>query len=156
MRLLVWNMGGCWASEASHARAWDYLGQQDFDLALLQETRKPPAWAQEQWASFVWKPKYAGKPWSTWGCAVVGRSIELQEYEPDECFPWLQELAGSTAIARSATDPRWLASVHLHAGPVPDAVMAAHSIEGVVLTTPDKSGWEQCLASCGRSCASCA
>jgi hypothetical protein len=58
MRLLVWNMGGCWASEASHARAWDYLGQQDFDLALLQETRKPPAWAQEQWASFVWKPKY--------------------------------------------------------------------------------------------------
>jgi endonuclease/exonuclease/phosphatase family metal-dependent hydrolase len=145
MRLLVWNMGGGFgSSEARHERAWRYLEKQDFDVALLQETRKPPAWAHERWASLVWKPKYSHKPWgmALWGCAVVGRSTELQEYQPNEGFPWLQALEGSTAIARSTTDPRWLASVHFHASKIPVDVLAGRSVEGVVLTTPDKSVWE--------------
>jgi hypothetical protein len=119
MRVLVWNMGngGPGNSDANHERAWRYLDEQEFDVTLLQETRKPPAWAYERWSSLVWRPKYARNPSgrALWGCAAVGRSIEPQEYEPDDAFPWLQELAGSTAIARTQDEPRWLASVHLHA-----------------------------------------
>jgi hypothetical protein len=37
-----------------------------------------------------------------------GRS-NSRSTNPTSASPWLQELAGSTAIARSATDPRWLA-----------------------------------------------
>jgi endonuclease/exonuclease/phosphatase family metal-dependent hydrolase len=148
MRVLIWNMGngGPRNSEAKHERAWRYLDEQDFDVALLQETRKPPAWADERWSA-VWKPKYARNPSgrALWGCAAVGRSIELQEYEPEDAFPWLQELAGSTAIARTHTEPRWLASVHLHASQVPDKVLAVRSVEGVELTTPGGSVWEQNL-----------
>lgn len=91
VRLLVWNMGVAGSSVASHERTWQYLrDEQDFDVALLQETRSPPAWARDVWASYVWKPKYAGK----WGCAVLARSLELLEYEPDATFPWLTQLSG--------------------------------------------------------------
>jgi hypothetical protein len=63
MRVLVWNMGsgGPGNSEEKHERAWRYLDEQDFDAALLRETRKPPAWAYER-RSPVWKPKYARNP----------------------------------------------------------------------------------------------
>lgn len=36
-------------------------------------------------------------------------------------------------------------SVHLRASKIPDEVLASHSIEGVELTTPDKSVWEMNL-----------
>ncbi len=54
----------------------------------------------------------------------------------------LQEPEGSTAIARSATNPRWLASVHLHASKIPDEILASRSVEGVEVATPDRSVWE--------------
>ena len=75
-------------SEAKHERAWRYLDEQDFDVALLQETRKPPAWAYERWSP-VWKPKYASNPSGRvlWGCAAVGRSIELQEIRTGRRLP---------------------------------------------------------------------
>jgi hypothetical protein len=111
MRLIVWNMGngGPGASEEKHQRAWQYLEQQEWDVALLQETRRPPEWAASSYASRVWRPKYARNPKGKglWGCAVIGRSRELEEYEPDEAFPWLEELKGSTAIARSPANRRW-------------------------------------------------
>jgi endonuclease/exonuclease/phosphatase family metal-dependent hydrolase len=146
MRLVVWNMGngGPGASADKHERAWQYLEQQEWDVALLQETRKPPEWAEERYASRVWRPKYARSPTdrALWRCAVIGRSSELEEYEPDEAFPWLEELEGSTAIAVSAANPRWLASVHLHASRIADEVLAARSVEGVEVTTPDRSLYE--------------
>jgi len=139
VRLLVWNMGvgGPGGSIAGHERAWQYLREQNFDVALLQETRRPPAWVKNDGGSFIWKPKYA----SAWGCAVVARSVDLLCYEPDETFPWLGELSGSTAIAQAPADPKWLVSVHLHASAIPAAVLAHHSIEGVELTTPNRSVW---------------
>ena len=58
MRLIVWNMGngGPGGSEERHARAWRYLEQQEWDVALLQETRRPPEWAEKRYASRVWRP----------------------------------------------------------------------------------------------------
>jgi endonuclease/exonuclease/phosphatase family metal-dependent hydrolase len=145
MRLIVWNMGngGPGASEEKHQRAWQYLEQQEWDVALLQETRRPPEWAASSYASRVWRPKYARNPKGKglWGCAVIGRSRELEEYEPDEAFPWLEELKGSTAIARSPANRRWLASVHFHASKIADEVLAAHSIEGVEVTTRNRTIW---------------
>jgi hypothetical protein len=123
LRLFVWNMGngGPANSDAKHEEAWRYLSKQDWDVALLQETRTPPEWARSEWGSIVWRPKYAcirsGK--TLWGCAVIARSLDLQPYDPDSRFPWLRKLAGSTAIARSQTEPTWFASVHLHASAVP-------------------------------------
>lgn len=147
MRLLAWNMasGGPGGSNAAHERAWEYLRDEEhFDIALLQETRRPPQWADDLWRSVIWKPKYANaavhRP--LWGCAVVSASLELFAYEPDDRFPWLAELAGSTAIAKSPSDPRWLASVHLRAAAIPPAVVDRHSIEGIEITTPDQSVWE--------------
>ena len=146
MRLIVWNMGngGPGGSEEKHERAWEYLKHQEWDVALLQETRKPPEWTEKRYASRVWRPKYARKPTgrALWGCALIGRSLELEAYEPDEAFPWLLERAGSTAIARSAAEPRWVASVHFHASKIADAVVAAHPIEGIEVTTPDRTIWE--------------
>ena len=146
MRLVVWNMGngGPGNSEEKHERAWQYLDEQEWDVALLQETRKPPESVEGRYASRVWRPKYARRPTgrALWGCAVIARSLELEEYEPDEAFPWLEALEGSTAIARSASNPRWLASVHLRASKIADEVVAAGSMEGVVVTTPDGSVWE--------------
>lgn len=141
MRLVVWNMGngGPGASAENHERGWQYLEELAWDVALLQETRSPPNWAATRYASLAWRPKYSRSPTGRplWGCAVVGRSVSLEAYEPTEAFPWLSTLEGSTAIARSGTDPRWFVSVHLKAARIPDDVVAAHSIEGVELTTRD-------------------
>jgi hypothetical protein len=62
MRLLVWNMGsgGPGGSAAGHERAWRYLlEEQQFDVALLQETRRPPDWVSDCLRSVAWSPKYA-------------------------------------------------------------------------------------------------
>lgn len=146
MRLIVWNMGngGPGASGVKHERAWQFLEELSWDVALLQETRRPPSWAEALYESLVWAPKYARGPTGRilWGCAVVGRSTGLATHQPSEAFPWLRQLEGSTAIARSVTDPRWLVSVHLRAARIPDDVLAAQSIEGVELTTRDRSVWE--------------
>jgi endonuclease/exonuclease/phosphatase family metal-dependent hydrolase len=137
--------GGVGSSAARHERAWWHLSEQEWDVALLQETQKPPAWVEERYASRVWRPKYArattGKV--LWGCAVIGRSTELEEYKPDGESPWLAELEGSTAIARRAGDPTWLASVHLKAAPIAPDVVLKHSIEGIEVTARNGSMWEQ-------------
>jgi hypothetical protein len=53
-------------------------------------------------------------PRALWGCCVLSQAEELTPFEPDEHSPWLQELAGSTAVVRTSTSLTWLASVHLH------------------------------------------
>jgi hypothetical protein len=89
----------------------------------------------------VWSPKYgtAGTRRPLWGSAVIARSLQLEEYEPDDRFPWLKQLRGSVAIARTSGDPVWLASVHAHASRVPTEL---HPWGDVPISTPDGSIWE--------------
>jgi hypothetical protein len=125
MRILVWNMGngGPGNSEERHDRAWRYLGRirSRFDVALLQETREPGAYAERYGWSVVWSPKYASgaASRSLWGSAVVARGLALEPFRPRKGSA-LATLGGSTAIARVDADPRWLASVHLHDRPITD------------------------------------
>ena len=140
VRVICWNMNG-------RTRAWDFLLEQvDWDVALLQEAKKPPASLVSECAC-VWRPKYAASRSgaSLWGTAVVRRDGPLEPFEPDARFPWLRELAGSTAIAKSPDEPRWLASVHLHASPVGLEALSRISTDGVELTTRRRKGsvWEQ-------------
>jgi len=84
MRVLVWNMGAGspGASSGGHQRAWSHLrDRDDFDFALLQETRKPPPWADQYWGSHVWRPKYADRHGARalWGCAVVARASDRRK-----------------------------------------------------------------------------
>jgi len=142
MRVLVWNMN-------KQKRAWDYLRghAKEFDVALLQETRDPRLMADPRWSSVVWRPK-AGPPGSRrtlWGSAVIAPSLELEGYEPNEAFPWLGELAGSVAVARSSGSPTWFASLHTHASPVPQAVLDLHSWADAPLCAPNGTVWEQDL-----------
>jgi hypothetical protein len=102
VRLIVWNMGsgGPGGSAAGHERAWRYLLEEhQFEIALLQETRRPPDWASDHLRSSTWGPKYAtarrNRP--LWGCAVVSTSLELLAFEPPAEYPWLRERAGSVA-----------------------------------------------------------
>jgi hypothetical protein len=119
MRILVWNMN-------QRARAWQWFEQRrDVDVALLQETAEPPAWTRDAFLSCVWRPKYAsaGSTRSYWGSAILARSLELEPFEPDTQYPWLAELVGSTAIARTAGEPTWLVSAHLSATQISEAVL---------------------------------
>src|SRR4051812_47690537 len=98
MRILVWNM-------ARRMRAWDWLRERsDLDVALLQETPDPPEWARREFPSCVWQPKHAAtrRAGALWGSAVLSRTLELEPYRPTPEFAWLSQLAGSTAIARTA------------------------------------------------------
>jgi hypothetical protein len=108
------------------AGAWGWLEQRhDVDVALLQETAKPPAWTRDVFPSCIWRPKHAStRPeGSLWGTAVLGRSLKLDPFEPDSRYPWLAELVGSTAIARTAGQPTWLVSAHLSATQISEAVL---------------------------------
>lgn len=135
--------GGPGSSGERHDLNWQYLDGLDYDIALLQETRELPQWATERNAGAVWAPKYArrGTGQALWGCAVISRSIDLEPVQPAADFPWLRQFEGSTAIAYSASDSLWLASVHFHYRPVPPEVSSLHSSEGVE-TAPDGSAWE--------------
>jgi hypothetical protein len=73
---------------------------------------------------------------------VLSRAEELTPFEPDERFPWLHELAGSTAVARTSTSLTWLASVHLHSRRIPADVLERLPMEGIEVTTRDGSAWE--------------
>lgn len=128
-----------------HDEAWAHLrARDDWDVALLQETREPPRWVIAEGGAWVWRPKYADQQRARplWGCAVVTRDLALAPVEPDARFPWLRARGGSTAIARAAEAPVWLASVHLHARRVPDEVVARCTVDGIEITTPDGSVWE--------------
>jgi exonuclease III len=143
MRVIVWNMKAAFGiTEESHRRTWDYLGDQSFDVALLQETRNPADFAD--WCSFVWRPKYArpDNRHPLWGTAVISRSVELQEPELDETFPWLRGREGSTAIARTDGSPTWLVSVHAHSSAIPKHTLDTVGDTGVPRSTPNGSVWE--------------
>ena len=147
MRVLICNMGnGFSGSEAKHKRGWQYLrrNKEKFDVALLQETHDPRPWAHRHWSSVVWRPKYDTPDSRTprWGSTIIARSLQLEEYKPDDRFPWLNELRGSVAIARTSTDPMWLASIHAHDKPLPEVKLQRHPWEDVPTSTPDGSLWE--------------
>ena len=137
--------GGPGGSAAGHERAWRYLlEEQQFDVALLQETRRPPDWASDHLRSSTWSPKYAtaGRNRPLWGCAVVSTSLELLAFEPPAEYPWLRERAGSVAIARAKGDPRWFASVHFHASQIPAEQVWRHTVDGIQISTPNGTVWE--------------
>lgn len=144
MRLLVWNMNYAFGGQERQDGAWKHLlARADFDVALLQETREPPEWTREAFPYSVWRPKHADARRRTpWGCAVLSKRLELEPYEPDETFPGLRASAGATAIARVATDPTWLASVHFsHQALRPEALAEVGS-RGTEVTTRNGKSWE--------------
>lgn len=64
MRVISWNM-------AHNRRAWEYLGELDPDVALLQEVNpsKAPGWVHEKWPDQVaWPPA----SWS-WRSAILAK-----------------------------------------------------------------------------------
>jgi hypothetical protein len=128
------------------SRAPEYLRAhgQDVDVALLQETRDPRLWANDEWSSIVWRP-YRGAPGSRrtlWGTAVIARTLELETYRPDEDFPWLEALGGSVTVARSSGSPTWFASVHAYASRIEPELLDRHVWDDVPISTPDGSLWE--------------
>ena len=73
---------------------------------------------------------------------MIAPALELQPYEPGEEFPWLRELDGCVAVARSAQAPTWLASLHAQASPVPEDILARHSWDEVPLGIPGRGVWQ--------------
>ena len=132
-------MHAAFGHAASHEDAWNYLREQAFDVALLQETRDPADYAD--WCSTVWRPKHAkaGSRHPLWGSAVIARSADLREPEIDEGFPWLRELKGSAAVACMAEDPVWLASVHADYRPIARAKLEELGHDQVPVSTPNGS-----------------
>jgi hypothetical protein len=139
MRVLVWNM-------AKRPRAWDYIraNASRFDVALLQETADPRLQPDDQWLSVSWRPMpgESGRARTRFGSAIVGGTMALEEYRPDERFPWLRTLGGSVTIARSTGSPAWFASVHAYAGKIPQDLLDVHRWDDVPLSTPNGTLWE--------------
>lgn len=77
-----------------------------------------------------------------WGSAVIARSLELEEPEPDGSLPWQRELRGSVAVARTSGDPTWLASVHAFTKPISESRLQAHPTEDLIPSAPDGTIWE--------------
>jgi hypothetical protein len=84
-------------------------------------------------------------PWTARAAAAAGhcggmrggRTLDrTHALRPRRGVRRLREREGSTAIARSMTEPRWLASVHVDAAAIPPDLQATHSIDGVEATTP--------------------
>lgn len=142
MQLLVWNMG-------KRRRAWDYVRRNaaNFDVALLQETRDPASSLEDQWRSVIWRPftRDPGDRLSRSGSAVIAPGLELEQYEPSEAFPWLRELDGNVALARSTQEPTWFASVHTQAGSVKPKILDRHPWDHVPLSTPGRKVWQMDL-----------
>ena len=142
MRVLVWNMG-------KRRRAWDYVRRNaaNFDVALLQETHDPVSSLEDQWRSVIWRPytREPGARLARWGSAVIAPELELEQYEPSEEFPWLRELDGNVAVARSAQEPTWFASVHTQASSVKPEILDRHPWDQVPLCTPGRKVWQMDL-----------
>ena len=142
MRVLIWNMN-------KRRRAWDYVRRNaaNFDVALLQETHDPLSTLEDQWRSVIFRP-YSGEPGSRLSCfgsAVIAPVLELEPYEPGEDLPWLKELDGCVAVARSEQEPTWLASVHTQASPVRQDILDRHSWHDVPLCNPGRHVWQMDL-----------
>jgi hypothetical protein len=130
---------------AKRPRAWDYVraNAAGFDVALLQETADPRLQLGDQWSSVIWRPM-PGDPAlarTRFGSAVIGRSLALEEYRPEEAYPW-RALGGSVTIARSTSSPAWFASVHAYAGKIPQNLLDAHRWDDVPVSTPNGTLWE--------------
>jgi hypothetical protein len=143
MRVLVWNMN-------KRRRAWDYVRRNaaNFDVALLQETHDPFSSLEDQWRSVIWRPysRERGSRRARHGSsAVVAPALHLEPYEPGDDFPWLRELDGCVAVARSPREPTWLASVHAQASPVRPEVLDRHPWDEVILCTPGRYVWQMDL-----------
>lgn len=142
MRVLVWNMN-------KRQAGWDYLRRNaaSFDVALLQEASDPLSSLENQWRSVVWRP-YSRDPGSRlarFGSAVIAPAVELEPYEPGADFPWLRELDGCVAVARSAREPSWFASVHAQARPVPREILDLHPWHDIPLCNPGRYVWQMDL-----------
>ena len=142
MRVLVWNMN-------KRRSAWDYVRRNvaNFEVALLQEAHDPFSTLEDQWRSVIWRPysRVPGSRLARWGSAVVAPGFKLERYDPGEEFPWLRELDGCVAVARSAQDPSWLASVHAQASPISREILGLHPWEGIPLCTPGRYVWQMDL-----------
>lgn len=106
-------MAGAWGANArTHGRAWEWLGEQDVDVALVQEAVVHDRLG-EQWDSVVWSSKYG----HNWGSAVLTRGSSYVPWEPTIAHPWLTLVAGAACVAQPAdADGLWLVSVHRSAG----------------------------------------
>ena len=144
MRILVWNMAKRRASPP-----WDYVRRNaaNFDVALLQETRDPASSLEDQWRSVIWRPftRDPSAPLADWGSAVIAPELELEQYEPSEAFPWLRELDGNVAVARSTQEPTWFASVHTQASSVKSEILDRHPWDQVPRCTPGRKVWQRDL-----------
>jgi hypothetical protein len=145
MKLLVWNMGGAFCYDRfTHERAWEFLREQDPDVALLQEAR-PPDWAREHWGSF---PFASVGPGVAWGSAILSRIRGLHEHQPDQSTPWLRELWGPVVVARLGSDPGlWLASIHSSWRALSPEQLSRCSIEGIRRCREDKIWAVEVIAS---------
>ena len=129
---------------AKQRRAWTYVRANAFDVALLQETGDPRPQLGDHWSSVIWRPM-PGDPAlarTRFGCAVIGGSLTLEEYRPEEAYPWLRALGGSVTIARSIGSPAWFASVHAYAGKIAENLLDAYPWEDVPVSTPNGTVWE--------------
>lgn len=113
MKLISWNMAGAWGYNASaHSRAWEWLCEQDVDVALVQEAVVQEG-VRENWGSVVWSSKYG----QNWGSAVLTRLASHLPWRPSTDHPWLAQVAGAACVAQPAhPDGLWLVSVHSSAG----------------------------------------
>lgn len=141
VKLISWNMAGAWGYRASaHARAWEWLCEQDVDAALVQEAVVREN-VSEKWDSVVWSPKYG----HNWGSAVLSRGKSYMPWEPSGAHPWLTLVAGAACVAQPA-DPAglWLVSIHSSAGAWKDAEFPTlPPLEGVSRCSTDGSElWE--------------
>jgi hypothetical protein len=142
MHILVWNMN-------KRRGAWDYVRRNaaKFDVALLQETHDPLSSLEDQWRSVVFRP-YSRDPRSRLarvGTAVVAPALELEPYEAGDDFPWLREFDGCVAVARSAGEPAWFASVHAQASPVRQEILDLHPWDEVPICNPGRFVWQMDL-----------
>lgn len=90
-----------------HASAWQWLNEQDADVALLQEVVPHPE-RLGPWGSVVFRGKYKQH-----GCAVLVKAGGYRAWEPTDQQPGLTRVRGAAAIARPDEEGGlWFISVH--------------------------------------------
>jgi len=108
MKLICWNMAGAYGYKRDrHARAWQWLNEQDADVALLQEVVPHPE-EMGAWGSLIFRGKYQQH-----GCAVLVKAGGYRAWEPTDQEPWLKRVGGAAVIARPEQESGlWFISVH--------------------------------------------
>jgi hypothetical protein len=100
-------MAGAFGYERDrHARAWQWLNEQDADVALLQEVVPHPE-EMGAWGSLIFRGKYKQH-----GCAVLVKAGGYRAWEPTDQELWLKRVGGAAAIARPEQESGfWFISV---------------------------------------------